>query len=165
MAEGTEELILRDGSHHRGGGGNLTAQFVWGDAKFGCPLAVEAEVTQGKVNLPQGGQTCIESAAAAQLVEFRLGQGFTGLPVARHAHQRGVIKAPVLHELAGEFHGIPFHVADAGCFRFLNGGEHVLETMAEFMEEGLHLFEAHQAWCVAHRWGLVADQIGHRQHH
>ena len=35
--------------------------------------------------------------------------------------------------------------------------------MAEFMEEGFHLFEGHQAWGASHRGALVADQIGHRQ--
>ena len=78
----------------------------------------------------------------------------------RHPHQRCVVQAPVLHELAGQFHGIPFHVADPRSLGLVHRGEHVLQTMAEFMEEGFDLFEAHQAWRVSDRWGLVADQVG-----
>ena len=84
--------------------------------------------------------------------------------MAGHAHQGVLIQAPVLHELAGQLHRIPLHVADPSGFRLLNGGEHVLQTMAEFVEEGFDLLKAHQAGGLSHGGGLVADQISHRKH-
>ena len=84
--------------------------------------------------------------------------------MAGHAQQGGPVVAPVLHELAGEFHRIPFDVVDAGGLGPIHGGEHVLETVAELVEQGFHLFEGHQARAVPHRRALVADQVGHGQH-
>ena len=81
-----------------------------------------------------------------------------------HAHQGAPLVTPVLHELAWQLHRIPLHVVDPGGLGALHGGEHVLEPMAEFMEEGFHLFEGHQAWGVRYWGALVADQIGHGQH-
>ena len=125
---------------------------------------MKPQIRQGEMHLTQGGQPGIEGAAVATCFELGPRQRFAGLPVPGHAHQGGSVQAPVLHELAGEFHGIPFDVADACRLRLLHGGEHVLQAMAEFMEEGFHLFEAHQAGRVPDRWGLVADQVGHGKH-
>ena len=163
MAEGTEKTVFGDGVHHGGADGDLTPQFIRAAPQLRAPLAVQAQITQSEMHLTQGAKPGIEGAAVQKFVEFLLGQGFTGLPVERHAHQGAAIEAPVLHELAGELHRIPFHVADACSLRFLNGGEHVLQAMAELVEEGLHLFKAHQAGNVSHRRGLIADQIGHRK--
>ncbi|EAQ73522.1 hypothetical protein WH5701_16138 [Synechococcus sp. WH 5701] len=40
----------------------------------------------------------------------------------------------------------------------------MLQTMAKFMEERFHFFEAHQARGVFDGRGLIANQVGHRQH-
>ncbi|CAI8168883.1 MAG: Uncharacterised protein [Synechococcus sp. CC9902] len=163
MAEGAEETVFGDGIHHGGADGDLAPQFIRAAAQLRTPLAVQAQITQGEVHLSQGAKPGIEGSTVQKFAEFLLGQGFTGLPMERHAHQGAAIEAPVLHELAGELHRIPFHVADACSLRLLNGGEHVLQAMAELVEEGLHLFKAHQAGNVPHRRGLIADQIGHRK--
>ena len=81
-----------------------------------------------------------------------------------HAHQGGPVVAPVLHELAGKLYRVPLHVVDTGGLGPLHRGEHVLEAMTKFVEEGFDLVEGHQAGGVANRWALVADQVGHRQH-
>ena len=125
---------------------------------------MQPQIGEGEVHLPQGCQSGIEGAAFAEFVHLVLGQRFSGLPVAGHAHQGALVQTPVLHELTGKFHRIPLHIADAGGFRFVDGGEHVLQTMAEFVEEGLHLFEAHQAGGLSNGGSLVADQIRHGQH-
>ena len=125
---------------------------------------MQAQIREGEMHLAQGCESGVERAAEQQFLVLLLRQWFAGLPVPGHAHQGGAIQAPVLHELARQFDGIPLDVVDASGLRLLHGGEHVLESMAEFVEEGLDLFETHQAWGLAHRWGLVADQVGHRQH-
>ena len=116
------------------------------------------------MDLAQGGGTAHEGTGGLEFGELRFGQGFSRLPVACHPQQGGSVVAPVLHELAGQFHRVPFDVVDAGGLGTLHGGEHVLEAMAEFVEEGFHFLEGHQAGGFPHRWALVADQVGHRQH-
>ena len=44
---------------------------------------------------------------------------------------------------------VPFHVVDACGLGMFHRGEHVLKAVAKLMEEGLHLFKAHQAWNVS----------------
>ena len=164
MAEGAEEFVFRNRRHHGGCDGDITTHAVWCDLQLWCPDAVKPQISQGEVDLTQGGQPGIKGPARLQFLEFGFGQGVLGLPVPRHPHQRCVVQAPVLHELAGQFHGIPFHVADPRSLGLVHRGEHVLQTMAEFMEEGFDLFEAHQAWRVSDRWGLIADQVGDGKH-
>ena len=116
------------------------------------------------MHLAQGGAAAHEGAGRQQFLVVGLGQGLARLPVAGHAHQGGAVVAPVLHELAGQLHRIPLHVVDAGGLGALHGGEHVLQAVAELVEQGLHLVEGHQARRLPHRRALVADQVGHRQH-
>ena len=164
MAEGAEEFVLGDRFHHGGAGSDFASQLVRALSELRAPLAVQPQITQGEMHLAKGGQAGIEGAAVLEFAVLLLRKRFARLPVASHTHQGAAIEAPVLHELAGEFDGIPLHVADPGRLRLFDGGEHVLEAMTELMEEGFHLLEAHQAGGVPHRRGLVADQVGNRQH-
>ena len=115
------------------------------------------------MHLPQGAGASHEGAGCKQFLELAFGQGFAALPMAGHAEQGGPVIAPVLHELAGQLHRIPLHVVDAGSLGALHRGEHVLQAMAELVEQGFHLAEGHQAGGLTHRRTLVADQIGHGQ--
>ena len=114
------------------------------------------------MHLTQRSASLHEGAAVAQFVVILFRQGFTCFPVTGHAHQGLAIKAPVLHELTGKLHCVPFHVINSGGLGMFHRGEHVLKPMPELMEEGLNLFKTHQAWDVSGGWGLIANQVCHR---
>ena len=69
--------------------------------------------------------------------------------------------APVFHELAGQLDRVPFNAVDAGCIGIINRCEHVLQTVAEFVEQRLHLAEGHQRRLSTGRRRRVANQMGH----
>ena len=163
VAKATQELIFGDRKHHRCGLSNLAAKLIWGNAEIWCPATMQAQISESEMHLAQSCQTGIKGAAGAQFCELLLRKRFASTPVTCHPHQRGAIEAPVLHELARQFHCVPFHVVDSCSLWILNGREHVLKAMAELMEQSLHLIEAHQTWCLCLRWSLVTNQIGHRK--
>ena len=57
---------------------------------------VEAQVGEGEMHLAQGGSATHERAGRLELLEFLLGQGLAGLPVAGHAEQGGQDQAELL---------------------------------------------------------------------
>ena len=101
-----------------------------------------------------------EIAGRIDLVEDRLGQRGAGIDMGGHRQQGRLVEAPVFHELAGKLDGIPLDVVDAGGIGLVDRGQHVLEAVAEFMEEGGDLQKGHQRGFAAFRRRLVADQVG-----
>lgn len=59
-------------------------------------------------------------------------------PMPRLVH-RGLVVAPVLHELRRQLHGIPLHPVDAGAVPVPHRCQHVLQAVAELVEQGFHL--------------------------
>src|SRR4029453_19636742 len=55
---------------------------------------------------------------------------------------------------------VPLDVADAGGQRMLHGGQHVLEAVAELMEQRVHLVEGHARRVIADGRDLVAHEVG-----
>ena len=84
--------------------------------------------------------------------------------MAAQSFERGAVITPVLHELAGDFDGVPLDAVHARRVRLVDGGEHVLQRVPELVEKGLHLVEAHDRRRAADGNALVADQHGHGQH-
>jgi hypothetical protein len=75
---------------------------------------------------------------------------------------RTFIVAEVLHHLRRDLDGVPFDAVDARHVAVLHLREHVLQAVAELVEDRLHLAERHEAWRLAHGRRLVADDVGHR---
>ena len=69
---------------------------------------------------------------------------------------------PVLHELAGQLHGIPFHTRDARDRQRVHLREHVVQAVAELVEERGHVVVGEQGGLTVDRRLEVAHQIGHR---
>ena len=78
------------------------------------------------------------------LFEELIGERFAGLVMDRQTHQRLLVVAPVLHELAGQLDRVPFHVANSSRERLVDGGQHVLQAVTEFVKERLDFAEGHQ---------------------
>lgn len=58
----------------------------------------------------------------------------------RLVHSRLVV-APVLHELRRQLHGVPLHTVDAGAVPVPHRREHVLQAVAELVEQSFNLVE------------------------
>ncbi|MPN30821.1 hypothetical protein SDC9_178292 [bioreactor metagenome] len=67
--------------------------------------------------------------------------------------------AEVFHELAGQFHRIPFHARDARDVALVHLREHVVQAVAGFMEEGDHVVMREQRGLAIHACRKVADQV------
>ncbi len=52
-----------------------------------------------------------------------------------HIAQHVPFPAEIFHELAGQFHRIPFHAMNAGYAQVFHLSEQMMETMAKFMKQ------------------------------
>ena len=132
-------------------------------AAVGIEAVVQLQVEQREEQLAQHVRARAVGARGAQLLEQRIRQRRAGLEVAREAEQGLAVIAPVLHELAGQLDRVPLDVADARGQPVVDPGQHVLQAVAELVEERLDLVERHQRRLVADRRRLVADQVRDRQ--
>ncbi len=73
------------------------------------------------------------------------------------------VPAPVFQELAGQFHGIPGHAVDSGYVQYVDLGQHVVQAVAELMEQGGDFVVGQQRRLAIHRRREVTGQEGHRQ--
>jgi hypothetical protein len=67
--------------------------------------------------------------------------------------------AEVLHELAGQLHGVPLHAADARHVAFVHLGQHVVQAVAELVEQGDDVVVRQQRRLAIHAVGKVAHQV------
>ena len=100
-----------------------------------------------------------------EFLEQVLGQRLARLVVLREAHERGEVVAPVLHELRRQLDRVPLHATDARHQALLHRRQHVLQRVAELVEERLHLAEGHQRGLVTDGRRLIADHVRARQAH
>jgi hypothetical protein len=68
--------------------------------------------------------------------------------------------AKVFHELAGQFDSVPLHAADARDIALVHLGEHVVQTVAELMEQHCHVVVREQGGLAGQAFGEVADPGG-----
>ena len=129
----------------------------------GIEVLVQLHVEQAEVHLPEGIASFPEGPGAEQAVDGFIGEGFAGLVVPGQAFERRPVVTPVLHELAGDLHRVPFHVGYPGRHAEVDGGQHVLEGVAELVKEGFHLPERHEGRFATDGLALVADHVGHGQ--
>ena len=106
-------------------------------------MFVQLHVEQAEVHLPERVAALAEGPGAEQAVDDFIGKRFVRLVMASQSFERTPVVAPVFHELAGDLHRVPFHVGYARRHAVIYGGQHVLEGMAELVEQGLHLPERH----------------------
>mmetsp|Transcript_63646 Transcript_63646/g.146406 ORF Transcript_63646/g.146406 Transcript_63646/m.146406 type:complete len:501 (+) Transcript_63646:250-1752(+) len=166
MAERAQEPIIRQGRHHR----ELRRQpLLHVEGRVAALLGgrvvavMQLQVQLPKEQLPAHHHARVVGALRLQLLEELLGQRLAGLVVLGELVHGGLVVAPVLHELRGQLDGVPLHVIDAGRVRVGDAREHVLQAVAELVEQRLHLAEGHEGGLVAHGRGAVAGEVRHRQ--
>lgn len=78
-------------------------------------------------------------ARSHDLVEQVVRQRLAALVVLGQGQQRGLVIAPVLHELAGKLYSIPLYAVYASYIQILLLRQHVLQRVAELVEQGFYL--------------------------
>mmetsp|Transcript_29667 Transcript_29667/g.84874 ORF Transcript_29667/g.84874 Transcript_29667/m.84874 type:complete len:405 (+) Transcript_29667:574-1788(+) len=113
---------------------------------------VQVQVQDAHVQLAKHAHASLVLHGCLQRLQHLPWQWFAGLVMAGNAVDNPVgLVQPVLHELRREFHGVPF--AGDACKRGLRlRGEHVLQCVAELMEERVELVKAEQCGRAAVRW-------------
>ncbi len=104
----------------------------------------------------------LEVLGGEHLVQGFPGQRFTGFVVAGNQRQALFGPAPVFQELAGQLHRVPGHAVNTGDAGHFLLGEHVVQPMAELVEQGDHFVVGEQAGLAAGRRREVAGQVGDR---
>ncbi len=126
---------------------------------------VDAEVEDGELQLPHHLHGRLEVARFHHALIEVIRQFGAGLEMAGDEVQGLALPAPVLHELAGQFHRVPGHAADAGHRQVIDAGEHVVQAVAELVEQGGHLVVGEQGRLRTDGWREIAGQVGHRGLH
>ena len=126
-------------------------------------LGVQAHVKQAELALAQQLQAALEVARGGHAVEQVARQRGRGVDMRAQALQGFPLPAEVLHELAGQLHRIAFDARDAGHRAFVHLGQHVVQAVAELVEERDHVVVRQQAGPPTDRQREVAHQVRHRQ--
>ena len=163
MPETAQEAVFGQGRHHTGQRGEAALQVEDAFGAVWVVPMVQRQIDQSEGKLSQHEAAGAVVAGGAELVVQVVRQRLAGLHVAAHAEQRFAVVAPVFHELAGQLHGIPIHVVDTRRHAVVHGRQHVVQAVSELVKQGAQLGERHERGLVAHGWGLVADEVGHRQ--
>ncbi len=156
------EAVEGRGLHHRHPVADLVEDLVDAPAPGRVVLQVDAEVEQGELQLPDHLHGGLEVLGGLHALVEVLGQGRACVHMACDQVQGLPLPAPVLQELAGQLHGVPGDAADPGHRRVIDLGQHVVQAVAELVEQGLDLGVGQERGLAVHRGGEVADQIGDR---
>ena len=89
-----------------------------------------------------------------------LKDSIAGFYVRGHVLEHVPLPAEVFHELAGQLDGVPFHTADARDIALVDLREHVVQAVAELMEQRGHVVVREQGGLAGHAFGEVADPGG-----
>ncbi len=162
VGEAVLEAVERRRRHHRHLAAHLAQQRRDLVRVGRVKLLVQAEVEQGELQLAQHLHRRLEVAGRHHLLQQIRRQRLPGLVMAGDKGQRLGLPAPVFQELARQLHRIPGHAVDAGHAGHVDPGQHVVNAMAELVEQGDHLVVGEQGRLAIHRAVEVAGQVGHR---
>ena len=137
----------------------LAADFVH-QARLAAIFVIQTEIAEGKFELAvelAGGKVAF---GGNQAVDELGRQGFAGLVVAGSQRQYFFVPYPVFQHLAGKFHRVPRYAVDAGYGGDVDLGEHLVQAVAEFVEQGYGFVVQKQVVAVG-RFAEVAHDKRH----
>mmetsp|Transcript_33561 Transcript_33561/g.69205 ORF Transcript_33561/g.69205 Transcript_33561/m.69205 type:complete len:205 (+) Transcript_33561:233-847(+) len=146
VAKGAQEAIFLERRQDLVLGSQSPLHIQEGFCSVWIILRMKLHVQIPELQLPKHHGGGHEDAAAFDLLEDVCRKWFPGFVVHRKRIHSWLVVQPVLHELRGKLHRIPLDVVDASTVTILHMSQHVLETVAELMEQGLSLGERHQRW-------------------
>jgi hypothetical protein len=128
---------------------------------------VQQQVEERKLDLAQGLHAAQEVPCRQHLVEQGARQRRAGVDMAGHPLQNAPLPAVVLHELRGQFDGVPFDAMDAGNAQFVDLRQQVVQAVPGLVEEGDHFVvgegcRSRLAVLFADWPGKIAVEIGDR---
>ena len=126
----------------------------------GC---VQQHVKQRKLNLAQRLHAALEVFGCQHFVKQRARQWLIRVDMSGHVFEHIPFPAKVLHELARQLDGVPFHAADARHITLVDLCQHVVQPVAKFMEQRRHIVMRKQRRLAAHTVGKVAHQMRDRR--
>ena len=162
MAEGMREAAPGWARHH----GDLFLDFRQRAEDFRPLLRVkfrvQTEIKQTELQLTQNKQRRLVVFRRQHFIQQFLRQRFAGFIMAGDKRQRLWLPAPVFHKLARQFDRIPWHTVDTGNARGFDTGQHMVQTVAELVEQGNHFIVGKQSGFAVHRTVKVTGQVGDR---
>jgi len=90
-------------------------------------------------------------------------QWLAAVDMAAQSLQHIPLPAEVLHELAWQLDRVAFHTRDAGNRQLLDLRQHVVQAVAELVEQRDDVVVAQQRRLAVQRWREVAHQVRHRK--
>ncbi|OIQ74654.1 hypothetical protein GALL_436880 [mine drainage metagenome] len=123
---------------------------------------MQPHVEQRKFHLPQGLHAGLEVFRREHLVEQGARHRLSCVHMAGEKAQHVPFPAEVFHQLAGEFDRVPLHAGNSRHRDVVHPGEQVVQAVAEFMEQGLHVVVAEQRGLAPDRRGEVAGECSDR---
>lgn len=123
---------------------------------------MQAEIEQAELQLAQNKHRRLVVFRRQHFLQQLLRQRFTGFIMAGDKRQRFRLPAPVLHKLARQLDRIPRHPADAGNPGGVDAGQHMVQTVAELVEQGDHFVMGEQRRLAVDRAVEVTGQVGDR---
>lgn len=123
---------------------------------------MQAEIEQAELQLAQNKHRRLVVFRRQHFLQQLLRQRFTGFIMAGDKRQRFRLPAPVLHKLARQLDRIPRHPADAGNPGGVDASQHMVQTVAELVEQGDHFVMGEQRRLAVDRAVEVTGQVGDR---
>ena len=123
---------------------------------------VQAKIEDREFQLPKHLQAGLKAPGPPHFFTQVGGQRPAAVAVPGKQRQRLGFPAPVFHELTGQFDRVPGHAIDAGDAAVVHPGQHVMQAMAEFVEQGGDFVVGQKRGFAAHGRGEVASQVGDR---
>ncbi len=166
VAERMLETIERRWVDDRDLRAHLVDHVLHGLAAIRIVIVMQAHVEQGKLNLAQGLQAGLEILGGDHLVVERTRQGLTAFRFGCHVLQDFPFPAKIFHELRRQFDCIPFDAGNAGYANLVNPGQHVMQAVAELVEQGDHFVMRKQSRfddaVDYRRGGEITGQVSNR---
>ena len=126
-------------------------------------LGVQQHVEQRELDLAQRLHARLEVLGRDHLVVQCARQWLARVHVGGHVLEHFPLPAEVFHELARQFHRVPFHARDARDIALVDLGQHVVQAMACLMEQRDHVIVREQGRLAVNAGGKVADQVRDRR--
>ena len=95
---------------------------------------MKEHVEEGKFDLTNVCHSGAVVLGSYQFVEEFARHSLAGFDMVRYGLHHIPIQNEVLHELARHFNRIPLHTADAGNGQFCLASQHMMKSVAEFVE-------------------------------
>ena len=163
MREAVRVAVPFRNARHRDFLAHLGQQRIDARAARRLVFGVHAHVEERVLHLPERVQPGVETARGDECAPLGLRNRHTGRDVSAHAREHLRQPGVVFHELARQLDGVPGHAVDTGDARISDARQHVMQAVAELVEQRHHVVVGQQRRPPPLRRQRIAHQVGDRQ--